>query len=282
MMNDPGIERIDSPQNARIKSAAKLRESRGRKQAGQFLIDGFRENLRAISCDESVETLILCPSLLSSEQLFELQMLASKKRIAQWNVSEEAFAKVTFGQRDDGVIGIAKNRPHELSDLRIPENGLVMVVQAVEKPGNLGAIFRTADAAGVSAVIVSDANVDPKNPNAIRASLGTVFSVPYAMATSQQTIDWLNEKNIKIFATRVDAKMGYSEVDYFANNSAGTQAAGIAIVMGGEALGLSPVWYDPSVIAVNIPMAGIADSLNISVSAAVVLFEIVRQRTNAC
>lgn len=263
---------IESPQNAKIKVLARLRDKRGRTQQGKYLIDGLRECIRAVQSGAPIEALVCCPELLSSQQLETLHQSAVdiESSTPVWHLSRAAFDKVAYGERAEGVVAVAASQDHPLKDLRLPENPLIVVVERIEKPGNLGAVFRTADSVGADAVVIADAAVDAENPNVIRASLGTIFEVPFAMAETNEVLSWLSEHQIQSFAARVDATQYYHQVDY---------KSGTAIVLGSEADGLSDAWHRDSVTPIKIPMNGIADSLNISVSAAVILYEAARQRS---
>ena len=180
------------------------------------------------------------------------------------------FAKLAFGDRAEGILAIAATPRATLADLpALPPDPLLAVLAGVEKPGNIGAVLRTADAAGVSAVILADPQTDLFNPNAIRASLGTIFALPIAVATATETLAWLRERHCRILTTRVDAQLTYSEAEYVGPT---------AIVLGSEAAGLSDAWSDADVFPVRVPMLGIADSLNVSATAAVLFYEAVRQR----
>lgn len=274
---------IESPQNGRIKAVARLRERRGRSQTGLYLIDGARECQRALQCGAPVQTLLVCPELqatgvgdsfdlnLAAEQVQRLQdgaELPWPNDVPVWILSLASFQKVAFGQRSDGVLAVARSQPHPLESLSLGANPLLAVVEAVEKPGNLGAIFRTADAVGVDALVIADPQAEPENPNVIRASLGTVFSVPFAVDSTSQVVNWLSEHRIQVVSARVETTTGYQAVDY---------RIPTAVVLGSEAHGLSEGWRRWET-PVKIPMSGIADSLNVSVSAAVILYEALRQR----
>lgn len=187
-------------------------------------------------------------------------------------LGSEPFARLAYGDRRDGIVPVAEAPPRRLADLRLPEHPLVGVVESTGKPGNLGTILCTADGAGVSALIVAGSHTDLFNPNVIRASIGTVFSVPLALGPTSDVIAWLRERQLRIVAARVDAELEYAEA---------TLRGPIAIVLGSEAHGLSEAWTVAADIAVKVPMRGVADSLNVSVSAAILLYEAVRQRGNA-
>ena len=184
-------------------------------------------------------------------------------------VGERAFEKVAFGDRADGVVAVARPPSVDIARLELPADPLVVVLEAVEKPGNLGAIARTADGAGADALIVADPRCDLFNPNAIRASLGTLFALPLARATAAETRAWLLERGIRVVAARVDGAVPLAEADL---------RGPLAIVLGSEAAGLSETWTGGPIEAVRLPMLGVADSLNVSAAAAVLLYEARRQR----
>jgi TrmH family RNA methyltransferase len=184
-------------------------------------------------------------------------------------VSPAVLAKVAFGERSDGVVAVVAAPQLDLADLVPTDEPLVVVLEGVEKPGNLGAVLRTADGAGATAVIAADPLTDPFNPNAIRASLGTIFALPVVAATTTDTIAWLERRGIRAVAAIVDAVTPWTAADL---------TGPLAIVLGNEATGLSPAWHDAGMTAISIPMRGIADSLNVSTAAAIVLYEAVRQR----
>ncbi len=189
--------------------------------------------------------------------------------VKQSRVVPLVFEKLAFGSRAEGLVAIVNTPQRRLADIKLPAKPLVAVIEGIEKPGNVGAVVRSADAAGVSALIVAGGGTDLFNPNAIRASLGTLFKVPIAAAPPQAVFDWLMGQRLAIFAARVDAESVYTDVDL-------TQPA--AIILGSESAGLTDVWRRPEVTAVRIPMRGSADSLNISAAAAVTFYEAARQR----
>jgi TrmH family RNA methyltransferase len=179
------------------------------------------------------------------------------------------FSKLAFGDRAEGVLGVARMPESRLDQLVLPPRPLVAVLEGIEKPGNIGAALRSADGAGVSAVILADGGTDLYNPNTIRASLGTIFSRPVIAASASDTLDWLRRTGLAIYAARTDAEQLYTAVDFTGPS---------AIVLGSEARGLASTWSQPDVIPIRLPMQGIADSLNISAAAAVLFYEAVRQR----
>ena len=259
---------ISSPANERIKAAVRLRDRDERDRTGLTIVDGVREIDRALDAETIVETAFVCEALLSPNGRAVVERLRAGGRDIV-TTSETAFRKVAFGDRSDGVVAIVRQPQHALADLTLPVEPLVVVVEAVEKPGNLGAIFRSADGAGADAVIAANPATDVFNPNTVRASIGTVFSVPVAAATSEQTQRFLDERGIRVIAARPDVTLEYTDADL---------AGPLAILLGSEATGLSDTWSGSNAITVRIPMAGIADSLNVSIAAAVLLYEARRQR----
>jgi len=261
---------ITSLTNPRVKAAVRLRDRREREETGLTIVDGAREVLRALDAGVRVRTAFLAPDLVRSPDGHAVaDRLAHRETTIE--VSAEVLAKVAFGDRSDGIVAIVETPRLSLEDLVLTADPLVVVVEGVEKPGNLGAILRSADGAGVDAVVVADPLTDAFNPNAVRASIGTIFAVPLVTATSEETRTWLRGRGIRVVATIVEASVRYTAADL---------VGPLAVVLGSEAEGLGPAWRTPDVTAISIPMAGIADSLNVSVAAAVVLFEAVRQRTD--
>ena len=265
---------IESAANPRIKAALRLRERRERDATGLTLVDGGREALRAMEAGAVVESAFVCPPLLATR---EAQRVAEKlsqtfgpfgASIEYTEVGERAFERLAYGDRADGVVLVVRAPRAELADLQLPADPLVVVTEEVEKPGNVGAILRSADAVGADAVIAVG-GTDLFNPNVIRASVGTVFSVPAATASAEEAIAWLRERDVRIVTALVDAQRLHVEADL---------RGPLAIVLGSESRGLSDSWRGPDVEAVRLPMAGVADSLNVSVAAAVLLYEAWRQR----
>jgi RNA methyltransferase, TrmH family len=259
---------ITSLTNPRVKAAVRLRDRRERESTGLTIIDGAREIRRALDAGIRVETAFVAPDLVRSS---EAQVVEERlrHRPSTFEVSPAVLAKVAFGERSDGVVAVVATPDRQLTDLNLPADALVLIVEGVEKPGNLGAVVRTADAVGADAVIAADARTDLFNPNAIRASIGTIFALPVVAAPSGAVLDWLTAQGIRPVAALVDAPVTYLETDL---------RRPVAIVLGSEAEGLSATWRDPRVTPAAIPMLGIADSLNVSIAAAVLLFEAVRQR----
>jgi TrmH family RNA methyltransferase len=262
---------ITSLTNPRVKAAVRLRDRREREATGLTIIDGAREILRALDAGIRVETAFLAEDLLRTPDAHEVADRL-RHRPSTIAISPAVLAKVAYGERSDGVVAIVETPQLGLSDLVLADDPLIVVVEGVEKPGNLGAVVRTADGAGVDAVIAADPRTDPFNPNTIRASLGTIFALPVVAATSSETIAWLEDRGIRPLAAIVDAPTDYAAADL---------RGPLAIVLGSEADGLTAAWRDPRVTPISIPMRGIADSLNVSIAAAIVLYEAVRQRTRS-
>ncbi len=268
---------IDSPSNPRLRAALQLRERRERDATGLTLVDGGREALRAMESGAIVETAFVCRPRLGS---VEARRVAEKLEqgvgpygasIDLVEVGERAFERLAYGDRADGVVLVVRAPRTELSDLQLPADPLLVVTEDVEKPGNVGAILRSADAVGASAVIAVG-GTDLFNPNVIRASVGTVFSMPVATGSADAVAGWLRELGIRIVASRVDAAEIHVDADL---------RGPVAIVLGSESAGLSEAWRGPDVEAVRLPMSGVADSLNVSAAAAVLLYEAWRQRRAA-
>jgi RNA methyltransferase, TrmH family len=261
--------KITSVRNPRVQAAYDLRERRERLRQGRILIDGVRELGRALAASVKLIEVFACRELLATDAAQALVEQLAKLRIPLVDVSPHVFEKLAYGERTEGVLAVAETPSATLDNLRLPDRPLVAVLEACEKPGNLGAILRTADGAGLSAVIVADGRTDLFNPNVLRASLGTIFSVPVAAASAAEVRSWLLGRGISIVAAQVDAPQDYTAIDL---------TGPTAIVLGNEAHGLSDVWRTADVTAVRLPMLGIADSLNVSVTAAVLFYEAVRQR----
>jgi TrmH family RNA methyltransferase len=261
--------RITSRQNERIKQAARLHHARDRAEQGRFAIDGIREIGRAIEGGTEVLEAFACEELLASDEATALVERLEAADVPVWQVDRDLFAKVAYGARHEGLVAIARLPEFPLAALKLPADALVAVLVGIEKPGNVGAVLRSADGAGVSAVVVADGGTDLLNPNTIRASLGTVFTVPIAVATGAETLAWLREQGVTIYAARPDAEQNYGMADF---------AGPTAIVLGSEAEGLGADWHVPDVRPIKLPMHGAADSLNVSAAAAVLLYEARRQR----
>mgnify|MGYP003291709549 CR=1 FL=1 len=252
---------ITSKSNPKIKNVVKLQKSSERREQNRIIIEGRREIERAVACGFIVDTLFVCNDIVK-------EAVDIKANIVE-EVTLEVFEKIAYREGSDGLLAIAIPKYADLKSFKPKKKPLIIVLETVEKPGNLGAVMRTADAAGVDAVIIADPRTDLYNPNAIRASIGTIFSVPLFACTSEECVKWLKENDIKIYCTYLKASIDYLEADF---------REGSAIVMGTEATGISDTWVKAADQNLIIPMNGIADSLNVSVTTAIVVFEAIRQR----
>lgn len=256
---------LSSTSNPKIKFLLSLEKPRERRKQQLFIIEGRKEIMLALNAGYKIGNIFYCVDQIKESDL-ESQLTENKLVIP---VTQEVFNKIAIRENSGGVIAVAEMKTHNLAELKTSGTPLFLVLESVEKPGNLGAILRTADAAGVSAVIICDPQTDIYNPNVIRSSIGCLFTQPVAIATSAETIAWLQKHGFAIWCTYLPASKPYFEIDY-------TKAG--AIVMGTEATGLSPEWVKAASSNIIIPMSGKADSMNVSTSAAVVVFEARRQR----
>jgi RNA methyltransferase, TrmH family len=259
---------ITSPANPRVKQLVALRRRRVRDDAGVTLVEGFEELDLALRAGVRPNALYYCPELADPGQL-EITTRAAAAGASLVSVSSEVFRKAAYRESPDGWLAVVPAVPAELADLKLGASPLVLICQGVEKPGNLGAILRTADAAGVAAVIATDPVTDWGNPNVIRASKGTVFSVPVAASTSAQVLAWLTDQRLRLVATTPDTDQLLGQADL-------TGPAAIAV--GSEKYGLPAEWLNRADLKVRIPMFGQADSLNVATAAAINCYEAVRQR----
>jgi TrmH family RNA methyltransferase len=258
------METITSVQNERVKRIIKLqRKASARRAESLTVIEGAREVQRAIENGWHPAELWFCPDLGNNPPR------PDANEGGYFQCSRAVFEKMSYREGPDGVLAVGPLVGKTLADLELPENPLILVAEGLEKPGNLGALLRTADGAGADAVIICDPVTDLNNPNVIRASIGTLFYLPVAEATLEETIAFLKERNIKIFSAVPDADAIYTEVDL---------KGPLAMVVGAEDLGLSSRWKGSADVNIKIPMLGKNDSLNVSVSAAILLYEAVRQR----
>lgn len=260
---------IASTANPRLRAAAALRDRRKRGQTGLTVVDGARELRRALDAGVEVVEAFVCGPLLAGEDARAALTRLEAGSAPVHQVTEPAFAKLAFGDRAEGLVAVIRTPDLGLERLAPPTDALVVVIEGVEKPGNVGAVLRSADGAGADAVIAASPRTDLFNPNVIRASAGTVFTMPLAAAPNVTVRGWLRDRGIRILATRVEASVPYTSVDL---------TGPVAIVLGAEDVGLSDVWNQPPVDAIRLPMLGTADSLNVSITAAVVLYEARRQR----
>ena len=261
------MEKITSLQNPKIKNIVKLAKAKERKSQNLFILEGARELSLAVSSNYTIDSVYYCDELFEKSDYPEV--LDSISENLKYEVTKSVFEKIAYRDGSDGLIALVKPKSHTLSDIKLSKNPFIIILEAVEKPGNLGAILRTADAAKVDAVIVCDPLTDVYNPNAIRSGIGCIFSVQTATCTSEEALRWLQEKRITSFAAELRASNWYQDADY-------KQAC--AIVMGTEADGLTDFWLNNAQHRIKIPMRGKIDSLNVSVSTAILTFEAMRQR----
>ena len=252
---------ITSTDNPRIKAMAKLKRARERKRTGMFLIEGHREVERAVAAGIEIETLVVCPDLNGDEDL----VAANEATLI---VGVAPMRRITVRENPPGVVAVARQFDTGLSRLQLGESPLLLIAEQVEKPGNLGAMLRTCDAAGCDGLIVADPATDIFNPNVVRASQGALFSVPVVVATAEEIIPWCHRQSITVIGGYPSAGDEMWEV---------AMGNAIAILVGAEDVGITEVW-DEIATPVRIPMSGTADSLNASVSAALLLYEAQRQR----
>lgn len=260
---------ITSTQNPKIKRLSVLQQkSSERRREGAFVVEGARELLHCLHAGYEVDTLFYCPKVLSTSG-DAAEVMALTKETRSFEVSETVYGKVAYRGSTEGVIAEVKTKTLSLSDLRLSPSPLLVVLERVEKPGNLGAVLRSADAAQADAVIVCDPLTDLFNPNLIRSSIGAVFTVPTVACSSQECIQFLKERHIQILTAQLQDSRLYYDTD---------MRKGTAIVMGTESTGLTDIWRNAADVHIRIPMKGQLDSLNVSVSAAILIFEAVRQR----
>lgn len=258
------MKRIESLSNSFIKNLIKLQEkSRERKKQGLFVIEGKREIELALKSSYEISTILFVPELLGNMNLDSLS------NIELIEISPEIYKRVAYRDSTEGIIALAKSKSLELSELTLTNNPLLLVVESIEKPGNVGAMLRTADAARIDAVILADAKTDIYNPNVIRSSIGCVFTNQIAVGTSNEVIAFLKSEKINIYCATLQNDNDYTKTD-FSNPS--------AIVVGSEANGLTKIWRTNATQQIVIPMEGEIDSMNVSVSSAILLFEAKRQR----
>lgn len=267
---------LTSTQNPRVKEVVHLRDRPARNKTGKFIIEGYRELLRATDANHPVEQLFFCRELFLGVNEEVLIERLQKKGVKLFSCSEQVFRKISYRDRPDGLIATAPQQHLNLKDLgnillkiKNKKTPLLLVAEAIEKPGNLGTILRSSDAVGVDALIVCDRCTDIHNPNVVRASVGTLFTVPVIETTTPEALQWLHEHHISILAATPSASQRFTSVD---------MKTPLAIVVGTEQLGLSEVWMKQADLQVSIPMNGVADSLNVATATTLLLYEALRQR----
>ena len=262
------MEHISSLQNPNIKNLVKLSsKSRERKKQNLFIIEGARELSLALATNYEINSIFICEDLFAKTEYPNVLNSISKNKL--YHVTLPVFEKIAYREGSDGLIALARPKTNKLEDLTLTKDPFIIILEAVEKPGNLGAILRTADAAKVDAVIICDPMTDIYNPNTIRSSVGCSFTVQTAICTSEEALAYLKDKSISTYAAELQASQWYHQTDF-------TTAA--AIIMGTEADGLTDFWLRNANARIKIPMRGEIDSLNVSVSTAVITFEAMRQR----
>lgn len=260
------MKQITSSQNQYIKSLVQLQEkAKARRQSGTFLIEGQREIMLARKGGYAIETVLFIPDMLTESQVRDL----AGRQAELIEISKEVYQKLAYRDTTEGIIAIAQNKSLELKDLQLSDNPLVLVAEAPEKPGNIGALLRTADAANLDAVIIANPKSDMFNPNIVRSSVGCLFTNQIATGTTEEVIRYLKSKNINIYCATLQDSTYYHTQDY---------TTPTALVVGTEATGLSDEWRNASTKNIIIPMQGEIDSMNVSVAAAILIFEAKRQR----
>lgn len=263
-------EIITSAQNPKIKRLLQLQQkSSERRKAGLFVVEGIREVERCVEKGYEIDTIFGLSKPSPREGYDKVVQIIENNKTRFFEVSPAVYEKIAYRGSTEGVIAEVRTKNMSLSDLKLSDNPLVVVLESVEKPGNLGAILRSADAAGADALFVCDPLTDLYNPNLIRNSTGAIFSVPCVACTSEDCIKFLKNKKIQILTAQLQDSELYYDTD---------MKRGTAIVMGTEATGLTDIWRKAADAHIRIPMLGITDSLNVSVSAAILLYEAVRQR----
>jgi TrmH family RNA methyltransferase len=260
---------LSSTQNPKIKGVVDLRERRERDRSGLFLIEGYRELSRAVIGNLKIESLFVCPELFLGVNEPTLIEQIQKKGAKIFYCTPNVFEKISYRDRPDGLIAIANQMRKTLADLDSLKEPFLLIAEAIEKPGNLGTMLRSSDAVHCDAVIVCDRCTDIYNPNVVRASVGTLFTLPVIEATSQETLDWLRKKGVSIVAATPSAKKEFTDIEL---------KGPLAVVVGTEQVGLSSLWMEQADIQVRIPMLGVADSLNVATAATLLLYEVLRQR----
>ncbi|MDP2175928.1 MAG: RNA methyltransferase [Bacteroidota bacterium] len=258
---------ISSAANPKFKFLLSLEKSKFRKEQQMAMVEGEKEIEMAIAAQVKFHSVYFLSDLASPNLLKQIQQASPQAEFIE--INDALFSKISYRESTGGIIACVYSKQHTLKNLNLPENSLVLIVEGVEKPGNLGAILRTADACGIDAVIACQLPTDLYNPNIIRSSLGTVFTVPIAIGTNTETQEWLKTHGFKTLCTNLHEASDYHQSDYKGN---------IAIVVGTEATGVSEDWIKFADQNIKIPMLGKIDSMNVSVAAAIVLYEAKRQR----
>lgn len=260
---------ISSLSNPHIKNVVKLRQRSHRDELGVMIVEGYRELKRALDNKHLPAQLFFCKELFQGENEGDLIRRCAEAGAELFECAPPVFEKIAYRDRPEGLLAVAPQVRKSLSDLSVPKNALIIVAEAIEKPGNLGTILRSADAAGVNAVLVCDKCTDINNPNVVRASIGTLFSLPVIETSTDEALAWIKKRKFSIVAATPHAEKVFWDVDLAGNT---------AIVVGTEQYGLSSRWLDEAEFKVRMPMLGQADSLNVASATTILLYEAVRQR----
>lgn len=260
---------ITSLQNPGIKEVVKLRKRSHRDTHSQIIIEGYREVQRALQAGWPVSSLYFCRAHFLGSNEDALLALCQTKGVELIECTPPVFEKIAYRDRPEGLLALGAPVTGGLESLTLPERPFVLIAESIEKPGNLGSLLRSADAAGVDAVIVCDPGTDINNPNVVRSSVGTLFTVPVVPADAAATLAWCHARKLDVLAATPDASREYTEAD---------MTRGVAIVVGTEKYGLTPLWMKSADVQVRIPMLGKIDSLNVACAATILLYEVVRQR----
>lgn len=261
---------LTSPSNPKLKHVVRLRNCSEREESGEMIVEGYRECRRALDHGYKPHAIFHCPDFyLKNENEPRLVEECARLGAVVYTCTKTCFEKIAYKERPDGLLMIGPHVAIKLADLKLPENALVIVTESIEKPGNLGTILRSADAGRVAAVIVCDRTTDVHNPNVVRASTGTMFSVPIVEATSDEALAFLKKRGFSILAATPHAARLHFDVDLTGN---------VAIALGAEQYGLTKKWMDGADLRIRIPMLGLADSLNVSAAATILVYEAMRQR----
>jgi RNA methyltransferase, TrmH family len=265
-MSISAMKEITSSQNPFIKSLMQLQEkAKTRKQSGTFLIEGLREIELAIKGKYELETILVCNEVAN----FSNNPIIQQSNNPVISISKEVYQKLAYRDTTEGILAVAKTKSLQLSDLKLPENPLILVMEALEKPGNIGAVLRTCDAAKVDAVIIANPKTDLYNPNIVRSSVGCLFTNQIATGSTEEIIDFLIKNNINFYSATLQDSTSYHTQNY---------TLPTALVVGTEATGLTKLWREKATQNIIIPMQGEIDSMNVSVAAAILIFEAKRQR----
>ncbi|OGX05966.1 MAG: hypothetical protein A2Z88_02740 [Omnitrophica WOR_2 bacterium GWA2_47_8] len=265
-------DKITSLTNPFIKELVKLRDRKTRKESNFTLVEGFKETGLALESKAKFEQIFLCPELFGEDKKGRKAKVLeeiTKRKLPTIETTKEVFQKISYGERQEGILGLVEPYLYRFADLKLKKDPLFVVAECVEKPGNLGAILRTSEAANADALIVVEAVTDIFNPNVIRASLGTVFTIPVVSCSNQEAFDFLKKQKVSVCIAEPNFPTIYYDADL---------KQPVALVVGGEKEGLSQFWRSHADVQVKVPMFGKAGSLNLSVTAGVLIYEAVRQR----